>query len=318
LQAFASKDRSRSQIGVTKLLLTAALIAVFTLSAWLVGGAETVVTFAVTTLLFATFYRQVDVRFVMRLHRARPIPCGQAGALYRLLEELARRAGLKRVPDLYRLPSAAPNAFSVGDHDHSAIALSDGSLTLFDWREVKGVLAHEVAHIANGDGYLSLFIEIVRRLIGTTALAGLVVLVAFAWNVQGIDIPLWIPVVLLAGPGTAFLLQRALSRNREFAADLRAVDLTSDPQGLASALMRIERVARNPWARLLGIGRNGSLPTMLQTHPETEERIRRLRAMKGTASPRRFRRIMTGPPDRSLPHGLLHRRYRPWIRQTIL
>lgn len=220
-------------------------------------------------------------RLTLSLYRARPIPPGEAPQLWRMLEVLARRAGLPAVPRPHYVPSRMINAFAVGNRRNSAIALTDGLLGSLTPRELLAVLAHETAHIANGDLRVMNLADYVSRLTGAFAMLGLLLLVMAlpgVWMGQ-LEVQ-WLGLLLLAvSPHLARLAQMGLSRVREFDADLGAARLTGDPAALASALARIEAVARG-WRGWLIPGWGNPEPSWLRTHPPTAERIRRLLALE--------------------------------------
>lgn len=226
----------------------------------------------------------------LRLYRARPIAPDEAPELWALLDELARRAGLPSVPVPHYVPSATVNAFATGSPRRSAIALTDGLLRALEPRELAGVLAHEVAHIAHNDLRVMALADYISRLTSLLALVGqLLLLAALPLYLTGMAELNWSGLLLLiAAPHLALLAQLGLSRVREFAADLSAARLTADPTGLATALARIERLSRS-WRSWLLPGWGNPQPSWLRTHPATEERIRRLLELSPSAEPPRYR-----------------------------
>lgn len=272
----ASGKSRRFENALTKFALVAAMVAMFAVLALFVGGPEALPVLFGAMAVSIVLLPRVAPHMVMLLHGARPMTRGRAAVLRVYLAEIARRAGLEAVPDVYWLPSAAPTAFATGASENAAIAVSEASLRLLTRRELAGVLAHEVAHIANGDGRLTLVIEVVRQTISMTALVGVATILGLLVNVPGVDIPVWLPMMLILGPTLSFLLQRALSRTCEFAADAKAVELTGDPQALAAALYKIESLSRGPWGRIFGGWKAQEVPSLLRSHPDSGERIRRL------------------------------------------
>lgn len=173
-----------------------------------------------------------------------------------------------------------PNAFAVGNQVEAAVAVTDGLLRILPPRELAGVLGHELAHIRHNDLRVMVTADAVARVTSTFARIGFLVLIfGFpAFLMGGFRAP-WLVAgaVLFLAPMVAVFLQLALSRSREFNADLGAVELTRDPRGLALALERIERVARGGWLRRwLGNPADRGQPAWLRTHPPTEERVARL------------------------------------------
>lgn len=235
-------------------------------------------------------------RLTLRLYRARPLLPAEAPQLWAWLQELARRAGLPAVPTPYLVPSAVVNAFAVGSRQQAAVAVTEGLLRSLTPREFSGVLAHEVAHIAHEDLRVMGLADYISRLTAFFALVGqLSLLLALPWLLAGSLELNWFGLLLLAvSPHLAMLAQLGLSRTREFDADLAAARLTGDPQGLASALAKIERVSRGLRAWLMP-GWGNPEPSWLRTHPATEERIQRLLSLAGTAVSRPRALDLAGP-----------------------
>jgi len=181
------------------------------------------------------------------------------------------------------------NAFTVGRRDESAIAVTDGLLRLLDSREMTGVLAHEVSHIRSNDTWVMSVADLFSRLTNILSLLGLLLLF--------INLPLillsyvsisWLAILnLIFAPNLSALAQLGLSRTREYDADMSAARLTGDPRGLARALVKIERCSSSFFERIFLPGRRIPEPSMLRTHPPTEERVQRLLALESSL-PREF------------------------------
>lgn len=262
------------------LLLTGALLAIAGLAGYVLFGESGLWMALAATLLTLVVEPLAVTRLTLALYKARPIQPAEAPQLWRTLEVLAGRAGLPAVPVPHYVPSSMVNAFAVGNRQQSAIALTDGLLARLNPRELAGVLAHETAHIANGDLKVMNLADYVSRLTGLFAIAGQIVLILLLpdWLLGVGELP-WLGLLLLTfSPHLALLAQLGLSRVREFDADLAAARLTGDPQALASALAKIDQVSRN-WRAWLLPGWGNPEPSWLRTHPETEERIRRLLAL---------------------------------------
>lgn len=262
------------------LLLVGGMMALLGWIGQLLLGESALLWIGLATGMLLTLAPEVSPRMVMRIYQARPIRHDEAPELHQLNLELAERAGLPAPPELYYLPTRVVNAFSVGG-DAGAIALTDGLLRRLNMRELAGVMAHECAHIANRDLWVMGLADMVGRLTHGLSLLGLFLLILYLplWVLGVADIS-WLAVLLLiAAPWIARLLQLALSRTREFQADLRAVELTGDPEGLASALSQFEPVLSWP-DRWLRPDQVVIEPSWLRTHPETRERIDRLLALR--------------------------------------
>ncbi|MBI4987026.1 MAG: M48 family metalloprotease [Rhodocyclales bacterium] len=220
-------------------------------------------------------------RLTLRMYRALPIRADEAPQLWLTVRTLAARAGLPAQPTLHYVPSAVANAFAVGNARACAIALSDGLLRGLSPRELTGVLAHEIAHVAHGDLRVMGLADYLSRLTSLLALMGYGMLLATVpllllgdlvidWRALGL---------LILAPQLALLAQLGLSRVREFEADMAAVALTGDPQGLIAALRRIDQESRG-WREILMPGLGNSEPSWLRTHPALTERIRRLMTLQ--------------------------------------
>ena len=216
-------------------------------------------------------------RLTLRIYRARPIDVSAAPELWATLAVIADRAGLPAPPRPYYVPSPQANAFAVGSRSASAIALSDGLLRRLTPRQLAGVLAHEVAHIAHGDLRVMGLADTLSRLTHLASLVGQVMLLVSVPLLLLGEVSINLPALALLAfaPHLALLAQLGLSRVREFDADRRAAELTGDAFGLASALERIDTASRN-WRSLMLPGFGNPEPSWLRTHPETQERIRRL------------------------------------------
>lgn len=219
---------------------------------------------------------------VMRLYRATPAPADDS-QLSSLVDVLAYRAELPRRPDLYVIPSMTLNAFAAGSREHSAIAVTEGLLRRLSLAETAGVLAHEMAHIRNNDLLVMGLADVITRVLqlmsyGALGLALYNVLAFFT----GEDMISWWAVLFLyLAPALSSLLQLGLSRAREFKADADAAALTGDPEALASALRRLETYTGHFWEDLMFPvpARRVPHPSLLRSHPETEDRIRSLLAL---------------------------------------
>ena len=269
----ALSSAHRLQNTLQTVLLLAALAALAGALGWALFG-DAGLWAAVLGPVIALLGHRASPHWVLRATRAQPLAPAQAPGLYRLLTELAGRAGLAVVPRLYYVPSRVLNAFAAGGRDEPAIAVTDGLLRNLGARELAGVLAHELAHVRSRDVWVMTLAEVVARMTAILSFFGqilLVVLVPVSLLTGG-GIP-WLAIGLLVfAPSISALLQLALSRTREYDADVAAVELTGDPRGLASALDKLERL-QGGWMERLFMAR---VPGWLRTHPQTGERVRRL------------------------------------------
>ncbi|MBD1867547.1 M48 family metalloprotease [Cyanobacteria bacterium FACHB-471] len=220
-------------------------------------------------------------------YQAQPITREQAPDLYDMIAKLSDRAEIP-MPKVFLVPTESPNAFATGrDPNHAAVAVTQGILNLLSPEELEGVLAHELTHIRNRDtltqavaGTLGGAVTFVGRILTLGALYGPVT----RDTRRGAN-PIGLLFLIVLAPLSAALIQMAISRTREFAADLGSAQITQNPTALASALEKLEQVGHqipmhgNPAMSPLLIVNPlsaGGLQTLFRTHPPTEERIRRL------------------------------------------
>ncbi len=263
------------------LLMLLVMAGFMALLGWMLWGEQGVQWLLWLTVLLILLNPAISPQVVLRMYHASPVSPGQLPGLHQALRILAERAGLERTPDLYYVPSQVLNAFSVGNRRNAAIAVSDGLLQRLDNRELLGVLAHEVSHVQHNDMWVMGLADLFSRITSTLSLFGQFLLF--------INLPLillsqatisWAAIALLIfAPQFSALAQLALSRVREYDADLNAARLTGDPMGLASALAKLEQHNGGMLERILLPGRRTPEPSLLRTHPPTEERIRRLQSL---------------------------------------
>jgi heat shock protein HtpX len=270
------------------LALFAALALTLMLVGWLLGQVVGVLIALAVAFFTTQILANLDTRQLMRMQGAVPLASWQAPGLHRVLGTLARRAELPATPELYLLPQAVPNAFTVGEEDRAAVGVSRGLLGELGQRELQGVIAHELGHLQAGDTKV---MRIAGALVHTTRTVGQVGLITCALAaLLGEPIPLVLPLLFFGAPSVAMALQLWLSRRREFAADAAAVALTGDAYGLASALVRLDRWRSR--LRYLGYAL-GTPPSWLSSHPPTRERLNRLQALQPEA-------FLPPPPRRSV------------------
>jgi len=271
-------------------LLIAALTALLIAIGGAIGGAALYLFVGLAVLMNVGGHWFSD-KLALAASRARPVRPGELPELEQTVAGLARRAEVP-VPRLYLIPSDQPNAFATGRNpSHAAVAVTEGLLTLLPMREVRGVLAHEFAHIKNRDILISSIAAMVAG-----AVCAIATVLQFSMLFGGSDdddSPLGLIGTLAAiivAPIAATLLQLGVSRQREYLADATGAQLLGRAAPLADALQTLERGAQaipmrvNPaTASLYAVNplpRQG-LATLFMTHPPTAERIRRLRALDG-------------------------------------
>lgn len=261
---------------VQSLLLLAAMAGLMALLGWTLAGNSGLLWFLVFAPILLGLGQSVSPHWIMRSFGARPVPAGEAPVLYSIMRSLAERAGLPRVPQLYFVPSRGLTAFSVGQREDAAVAVSGGLVRVLTPRELTGVLAHELSHVRHGDVRVMALADLLARMTLALSQVGqilLLIMVPFAL-LGAATLPLLPILVLIGAPLITTLLQLGLSRTREYSADMGAVELTGDAYALASALEKLHRHQRSWLQRMLPGGEPQS--ALFHTHPPTPERIRRL------------------------------------------
>lgn len=262
---------------VQTLLLIFTLFGISALAGFLLLG-EIGLWISIACNCFALIVEPVAAtRLTLRLYNARPITLYEAPELWNITQLISRRADLPVMPQLHYIPSNVTIAFSAGSDEKAAIALSDVLLRTLSMREIAGVLAHEVAHIAHGDLRVMNLADYVSRLTALFALIGQsVLMLSLPWILDGSAVINWVGLALLViSPYLALAAKMGLSRIREFDADLKAAHLTADPEGLARALAKLERVSSS-WQSWLLPGWRNPDPSWLRSHPATKDRVFRL------------------------------------------
>ncbi len=266
-------------------VLIAGLTSLFIGFGAVVGGTGGLVAFALLAVAFNLVMFWFSDRIALRVSRAQPLERGDAPAVHEDVEHLAARAGIP-VPRLYLIPSEQPNAFATGRSPKtSAVAVTEGLVRHLPRDEVRGVLAHELAHIKNRD----VLVTTVAAMIGA-AISAIANFLQFSWLFGGDEeeSPLGFVgmiAAILVAPIAAMILQLAVSRQREFLADATAADLLGEGRPLASALDSLQRgvaavpMAVNPATASLYIANPLSatgLSSLFSTHPPIPKRIARL------------------------------------------
>ncbi|RNC70972.1 MAG: peptidase M48 [Desulfuromonadales bacterium] len=268
--------------GVRNLLQSAALVAgmvgMLLALGWLFAGVFGMVWALAVGIIPLVVSIRVYPTLILKMYGAKPLTAADSPQMHAIVNEMARRAGLAEPPSIHYIPSAIPLIFSVGKGKNSAIAIADGVLRLLTLREIVGVVGHEVSHIRNSDTWVMSFADVVTRVTRMISLLGqLLVIVNLPLYILGEHSMPWVPLLLmLLAPTLSALLQLSLSRTREFEADLWGARISGDPAGLASALAKLE-ISQQRAAEKTLPGMRKVEPSLLRTHPITDERIRRLR-----------------------------------------
>lgn len=254
-----------------------------------IGGAGLWIFVAFAVLMNVGAYWFSD-KFAIRASRAQPLAEGDAPELFRIVRELAQRAEVP-MPRVYLIPSEQPNAFATGRNpEKSVVAVTEGLLRHLPIDQVRGVLAHEFAHIKNRD---ILVASIAAVIAGAISAIGNMFFFMSMFGGDDDENPLGLVgslLMIMVAPIAATILQLAVSRQREYLADATAARLLGEGRPLAEALETLERgsevlpMAVNPAAASLYIVnplRGGGISTLFSTHPPIPERVRRLRALDG-------------------------------------
>lgn len=237
-------------------------------------------------------------KMVLRMYRANEVSANEAPELYQIVQTLAQRAGLP-MPRVFLIPKDAPNAFATGRNpEHAVVAVTRGLVKVMDRDEIMGVLAHEMGHVKNRD-----------ILIGSIAatMAGAIMMIAnmarwaaiFGRSGQGSGDSrgmggIGILLTSILAPFGAMVIQMAISRSREYLADATGAKFAGNPEGLARALEKLgaysQRIPMNAspaTAHMFIVNplAGGSMMRLFSTHPPLEERIARLRGMRGEYQP---------------------------------
>jgi heat shock protein HtpX len=223
-------------------------------------------------------------KIVLTMYRAQEV--GPDHPLHRLTARLAQKASLP-MPKVYVIPDMSPNAFATGRNpQHAAVAATDGIMRVLSEDELAGVMAHELAHIKNRDILTS---TVAATMAAAISSLGWMAMFAGGRDREGNGNALGGLLMLILAPLAAALIQSAISRQREFAADRGGAEIAGTPMGLASALRRIEATVKqipmdaNPATSHMFIIKPfaGGIGKLFSTHPPTEERVQALMALRG-------------------------------------
>lgn len=271
------------------------LIALTLLLVWaggLFGGQQgAVIAFAIAMGMNFFSYWFSD-KIVLKMYGAREVSAHEAPSLCGIVRELTERAHLP-MPKVYIMPTSAMNAFATGRNPkHAAVAVTEGIMNALSKEELKGVLGHELSHVKNRDILISTIVATIAGAI--TMLANMARWAALFGGYGGRDEDdrggggLGFLFLAILAPIAALVIQMAISRSREYAADKGGAILTGNPLGLAGALEKLHQATR---VRPMNAGMatahlfivnplsGRSFFTIFSTHPPVEERIKRLRAM---------------------------------------
>lgn len=270
-------------------ILMAGIMALFGAIGALLGGAQGMLLALLLGGAMNVFSYWFSDKMVLRMYNAQEVDEASSPYLYNMVKELSTRAGLP-MPRVYLIDEAQPNAFATGRNpEHAAVAATTGIVHILSARELRGVMAHELAHVKHRDILIST--------ISATMAGAISMLANFAMFFGNRDSsgrstnPLVGILVMILAPLAASLIQMAISRAREFEADRDGAEISGEPLVLADALTKIDAYARGiPMATadahpetaqmmIMNPLSGGGLRGLFSTHPSTEERVARLHAL---------------------------------------
>jgi heat shock protein HtpX len=270
-------------------ILMAGIMALFGAIGALLGGAQGMLLALLLGGAMNVFSYWFSDKMVLRMYNAQEVDEASSPYLYNMVKELSTRAGLP-MPRVYLIDEAQPNAFATGRNpEHAAVAATTGIVHILSARELRGVMAHELAHVKHRDILIST--------ISATMAGAISMLANFAMFFGNRDSsgrstnPLVGILVMILAPLAASLIQMAISRAREFEADRDGAEISGEPLALADALTKIDAYARGiPMATadahpetaqmmIMNPLSGGGLRGLFSTHPSTEERVARLHAL---------------------------------------
>jgi len=273
-------------------MLMAAITALFVVIGGMIGGSKGMALALIVALAMNFFSYWFSDKLVLKMYNAQEVDEASAPQFYRMVRELATRAQLP-MPKVYLIDENAPNAFATGRNpEHAAVAATTGILRVLSERELRGVMAHELAHVKHRDILIST--------VSATMAGAISALANFAMFFGGRDSdgrrsnPIASIAVAMLAPLAGALIQMAISRAREFEADRGGAQISGDPQALASALEKIHAYAAGvpfPTAEqhpataqmmIMNPLAGGGISKLFSTHPATEERVARLMEMART------------------------------------
>ncbi len=302
-------------------MLLAAMTALFMGIGYMIGGQSgMVIAFVVAAAMNVFSYWNAD-KMVLRMHNAVQVDQRTAPDFYNLVSELAAQAKLP-MPKVYLIEEAQPNAFATGRNpDNAAVAATTGLLSALNRQEAAAVMAHELAHVKNRDTLIMTITATIAGAISMLAQFGM-----FFGGSRDNNNPfgfIGVIVAMIVAPLAAMLVQMAISRTREYAADKAAAEIVGEPQWLASALRKIagqaahipnEAAEANPATAHMFIINpltGQRMDNLFSTHPRTENRIAALNSMTG-GGPRGPSSGSAVPRSGQRPENRDTRRSGPW------
>lgn len=273
-------------------ILMAGIVVLFATVGMLLGGRNGMM----IALLFAgamnVYAYWFSDKMVLKMYNAQEVDASSAPEFYSMIAELAQRAGLP-MPKVYIIDEAQPNAFATGRNpEHAAVAATTGIIRMLSPRELRGVMAHELAHVRHRDILISTMSATVAGAISAIAQFGMLFGGGNNDSERNVH-PVVAILIMIVAPLAAMIIQMAISRSREFGADAGGAAISGDPVALADALRKIEAYAHGipmqtaelhpETAQMMIINplTADGMKNLFRTHPTTEERVAKLLAMRG-------------------------------------
>jgi heat shock protein HtpX len=269
-------------------VLMAAITALFMAVGSAIGGRSGMMMALVVALGMNFFSYWFSDKLVLKMYKAQQVDDTSAPQFYSMVRELAGTAGLP-MPKVYLIDEDAPNAFATGRNpEHAAVAATTGILRTLSPSEMRGVMAHELAHVKHRDILIS---TVSATMAGAVSMLANFAMMFGGRDGNGRSNPIATIAMMILAPLAASVIQMAISRAREFEADRGGAEISGDPRALASALEKVQRYAqgrpmevaeRHPETAQMMIMNPlsaGGLRGLFSTHPPTEERVERLLAM---------------------------------------
>jgi len=271
-------------------ILMASIVVLFGMVGAALGGAGGMLIALLLAAAMNVYAYWFSDTMVLKMYNAQEVDEHSAPQYFRMMRELAQNAGLP-MPRVYIIDEAQPNAFATGrDPQHAAVAATSGIIAMLSERELRGVMAHELAHVKHRDTLISTISATIAGAISSIAQFGMLFSGGNRDSERSVHPAVALLIMILA-PIAAMLIQMAISRSREFEADRGGAEICDDPKALAAALEKIhsyahdiplETAERHPeTAQMMIINplSGDGIKSLFSTHPQTEERVARLMEM---------------------------------------
>lgn len=271
------------------MIMFAGITALFMVVGYILGGFHAMVISLAIGFVMNFFMYWFSDKMVLSMYGAKPIDAHSNPNLYNMVSELTEKAQLP-MPKVYYIEEMQPNAFATGRNpENAAVAVTKGLVELLSPEEIRGVVAHELAHIKHRDILISTLSAVVAGSI--SSLANIAMLFGSRDEEGNNTNPIATIAVMILAPIAAMMIQMAISRAREYEADRLGAEIANDPNSLANALLKIESYAKGiPMATaeahpataqmmIMNPLCGGKIDDLFSTHPTTEKRVKKLKEM---------------------------------------